>query len=46
MTLKFDISVIKELKLKVRNFWRLIPTFVEITVEMLVEEDFLRPHPE
>ena len=35
--LKFYNSVAKELKLKVRKFWRLIPTFVEITWEKLVE---------
>ena len=31
MALKFYISVEKELKLKVRKFWALIPTFVEVT---------------
>ena len=31
MVLKFHKSVTKELKLKVKQFWELIPTFVEIT---------------
>ena len=31
MVLKFYRSVTKELKLKVKQFWELIPTFVEIT---------------
>ena len=34
--LKFQSSVAKGLKLKVRKFWRLIPTFVELTGEKLV----------
>ena len=34
--LKFYTSVAKGLKLKVRKFWGLIPTFVEITEEKLV----------
>ena len=34
--LKFYTSVAKELKLKVRKFWGLIPTFVEVTEEKLV----------
>ena len=33
--LKFYTSLSKELKLKVRKFWGLIPTFVEITEEKL-----------
>ena len=36
LKLKFYISVAKGLKLKVRKFWWLIPTFVEITGEKLV----------
>ena len=36
VTLKFYTSVAKGLKPKVRKFWRLIPTFVEITGEKLV----------
>ena len=35
--LKFYTSVAKGLKLKVRKFWRLIPTFVKVTGEKLVE---------
>ena len=33
MTLKFYTSVRKQLKLKVRKFWRLSCTFVEVTGE-------------
>ena len=33
MALTFYISVVKELKLKVRQFWGLIPTFPEVTGE-------------
>ena len=36
MALKFETSVAKELKLKVRKFWGLIPTFVEVTWEKQV----------
>ena len=36
MNLKFDTSVAKGLKLKVRKFWTLTPTFVEVTGEKLV----------
>ena len=36
MTLKFYTSVTKGLKLKVKKFLRLIPTFVEPTEEKLV----------
>ena len=39
--LKFYSSVAKELKLKVRKFWGLIPTFVEVTGEKLVGGRFL-----
>ena len=46
MALKFDTSVAKELKLKVRKFRGLIPTFVEVTEEKLVGGTFLTPHPE
>ena len=35
MTLKFYANVAKGLKLKVRKFWWLIPTFVEVTGEKL-----------
>ena len=49
MNLKFYASVAKGLKLKVRKFWEVIPTFVEVTGEKLVGEAFLPPpflHPE
>ena len=36
--LKFDTSVAKGLKTKVRKIYRLIPTFREVTVEKLVGE--------
>ena len=36
MALKFYTSVAKGLKLKLRKFWCLIPTFVEVTGEKLV----------
>ena len=36
MALKFYTSVTKGFKLKVRKFYRLIPTFVEVTGENLV----------
>ena len=36
MALKFYTTVSKEFKLKVRKFWGLIPTFVEVTWEALV----------
>ena len=42
--MKFYTSVSKGLKLKFRKFWRLIPTFVQVTGEKLVGEVFL-PHP-
>ena len=41
--LKFYTSVAKGLKLKVRKFWGLIPTFVEVTGEELVGRVFLAP---
>ena len=44
--LKFYISVAKGLKLKVRNFWGLISTFVGVTGEKLVGGVLLFPHPE
>ena len=46
MALKFYTSVAKVLKLKVRKFLGLIPAFVEVTREKLVEGPFcplLRP---
>ena len=48
MAFKFFTSVAKGFKLKVRKFWRLIPTFVRYR-EKLVGEAFLFPpfsHPE
>ena len=45
MALKFYTSVAKELKLKVREFWKLISAFAEITGEKLVGQAFLRPSP-
>ena len=44
--LKFYTSVPNRLKLKVRKFWELIPTFVEFTGEKLVGEAFLAPLPQ
>ena len=38
MDLKFYASVQKALKLKVRKFWGLIPTFVEVTGQRILEE--------
>ena len=39
--LKFYTSVAKGLKLKVRKFWGLIPTFAKVTEERLVRSPFL-----
>ena len=44
--LKFYTSVAKGLRLKVEKFWRLIATFVEVTVEKLVGKPFWSAHPE
>ena len=41
--LKFYASVTKGLKLKVRKFWGLIPTFVEVTGEKLVGKGLFAP---
>ena len=41
--LKFHTSVAKRLKLKVRKFSGLIPTFVEVTEEKLVCRVFMLP---
>ena len=47
MTLQFYTNVEKGLKLKVRKFLGVTPTFVEVTGEKLVGEAFLHfPHPE
>ena len=40
-SLKFYTSVAKGLKLKVRKFWELIPTFVEVKGDKLVGVTFL-----
>ena len=47
MAFQFYTSLRKGLKLKVRKFWGLILTFVEVTGEKLVggEGGFLLPHP-
>ena len=42
-SLKFYTIVAKGLKLKVRNFWGLIPMFVEVTGEKVVGEAFPPP---
>ena len=44
-TLKCYTSVKKGFKLKVRKFWGLIPTFVEVTGGKLVQEPFCPPLP-
>ena len=45
ISLKFYSNVAKELKLKVRKFWELIPTFIEVTGEKLVGgEAFCTPY--
>ena len=46
MALKFYSSVAKGLKLKVKKFWGLIRTFVEIRGEKLVGGLFASSHPE
>ena len=43
--LKFYIRLSKGLELKVRKFWMLIPTFVEVIGEKLVREPFCPPPP-
>ena len=42
MVLKFYTSMAKELKLKVRRFWGLITTLVEVTGRKLVGDFFAR----
>ena len=44
--LKFYTSLSKGLKLKVRKFWGLIHTFVEVTGEKLVGGPFWLPRPQ
>ena len=47
MNLKFYTSVAKGMKLKVKKFYELVPTFVEVTGEELVGGvPFCSPHPE
>ena len=43
--LKFSTTVAKVLKLKVRKFWGLSPTFVEVTGEKLVRGPFCHSPP-
>ena len=43
MTLKFNKSVAKGLKVKLKMFWGLSPTFVEVTGEKLLRGSFLAP---
>ena len=45
MALKFYTSVAKKLKLKFREFWGKIPTFVEVKWEKLVGGFFVLPPP-
>ena len=42
-SLEFYMSLAQGLKVKVRKFWLLIPTFVEVTVEKLVGGHFPSP---
>ena len=46
MALKFYSKVAKGLELKIRSFWGLIFTFVEVTGEKLVGGLFTTTHPE
>ena len=44
--INFYTSMTKGLKLKIRMFWELIPTFVQVTEEKLVGGvSFMPPHP-
>ena len=43
IALKFYTSVAKGLKVKVKKFWGLIPTFVEVIGENMVEGAFWAP---
>ena len=45
LALKSYASVAKELKLKVRKCWGLIPTFEEVTGEKLLGRVFFAPSP-
>ena len=44
ISLKFYTSEVKRLQLKAGKFWRLIPTFVEVTGEKLVGDLFAAPY--
>ena len=44
MALKFYSSLAKGLKLKVRKFLGLVPTFIQVTVEKLVGGVFAPPN--
>ena len=46
MAFIFYTSEAKRLKLKVRKFWGLIPTSVEVEGQKLIEGPFWAPHPE
>ena len=43
MTFKFNTSVVKGLKVKLKMFWGLSPTFVEVIGEKLLKGSFLAP---
>ena len=43
--LRFYTSVAKGLKVKLRKFWGLIHTFVEVTEKKMLGGAFLAPHP-
>ena len=45
MNLEFNTRVAQGLKLKVRQFWGLVSTFIEVTVEKLVARTSLRSPP-
>ena len=45
IALKFYASVAKGLKLKVKRFWGIIATFVEVTGETMVGGHFAPPPP-
>ena len=40
MALKFNTNVAEKLKLKIRKFWEVIPIFVEVIREKLIEGPF------
>lgn len=46
MALKFYINVAKELKLIVRKFCGVVPTFLEVTGEKMLGRNFWPPHSE